>query len=213
MFSHKPKIWFISQFIFWKIFGCSCKRTQLTKTLVTQSTKGWTVLHLQCIENYLSFTIDITKVTNFYFLAKLFNDDYIKFLNFQIIIHWSRRTLTTHTKERGIFSVFEKKKLSEKKIKANIIVSRTTLCTQNIKFCMQNFFFRKMFVCVRKSICSWKKKNQKNFWAKFSNLLQKFFVSPSKKCQSYNFHILEYCMISIFFKKRKPQFFSTRLFY
>ena len=110
-------------------------------------------------------------------------------MNFQIIIHWSRRTLTPHTKESGIFSVFEKN-IKWKEKKANFIVSRTTLCTQNIKFCMQNFFFRKMFVCVRKSICGWKKK-QKKFWAKFSKLLEKFFVSPSKKCQSYNFHIWE----------------------
>ena len=41
------------------------------------------------------------------------------------------------------FSAFLKKKLSEKKVKANFIASRTTLCTQNIKFCMQKFFFEK----------------------------------------------------------------------
>ena len=44
-------------------------------------------MHRKLPDNGLSFTIDITKVTNFYFLAKFFNDDYIKFLNLQIIRH------------------------------------------------------------------------------------------------------------------------------
>ena len=35
--------------------------------------------------------------------------------------------------------------LSEKKIKANFIVSETTLCTQNFQFCMQKKNFRKKF--------------------------------------------------------------------
>ena len=40
------------------------------------------------------------------------------------------------------------KKISEekRKEKSNISISRTTLYTQKIKFCMQNFFFQKMFV-------------------------------------------------------------------
>ena len=64
------------------------------------------------------------------------------------------------TKEIGVFNVFERKQefstflkgnrsfqRFQKKIKANIIVSRTTLCTQKINFCMQKkFFFRKIFV-------------------------------------------------------------------
>ena len=71
------------------------------------------------------------------------------------------------------------------------------------------FCFRKMFVCVRKSICDWKK-NQKNFWAKFSKLLEKFFVSPSKKCQSYNFHIWE-LYDKHFFQKRKTSVFYHQI--
>ena len=38
-------------------FGCACNRTQVTKTLVTQRTKGWTFLHLQCIENDLVLAV------------------------------------------------------------------------------------------------------------------------------------------------------------
>ena len=51
-----------------------------------------------------------------------------------------------------MFSTFLKGNRSfqrfQKNIKANIIVSRTTLCTQKIKFCMQKKFFSfgKMFV-------------------------------------------------------------------
>ena len=68
-----------------------------------------------------------------------------------------------------------------------------------------------MFVCVRISICGSKKK-QKTFWAKFSKLLEKFFGSPSKKCQSYNFHLWE-LYDKHYFQKTKTSVFFTRLFY
>ena len=42
----KQRVIFCFNFIFWKILGCVCNRTQVTKTLVTQSTKVWTVLIL-----------------------------------------------------------------------------------------------------------------------------------------------------------------------
>ena len=154
------------------------------------------------------FTIDITKVTNFYFLAKCFNDDYFKFLKFQFIKHWSSHTLTLHTKEIGIFSVFEKKNLSEKKIKANFIVSRTTLCTQNIKFCMQKKICEKcLFVYeIRFAV---EKKNKKIFGPNFQN----YFAKLSKKCQSCNFHIWELYDKGFFHKNKNLNFFITRLFY
>ena len=63
-----------------------------------------------------------------------------------------------------------------KRKKGKIIVSRTTLCTQKIKFCMPKIFFRKKFVYVQNSTWAWKKK-QKNFWGKFSKLLGRIFVS------------------------------------
>ena len=40
-----------------KNFGCVCNRTQVTKTLVTQSTKGWTALHL--LKNDLNYLPDV----------------------------------------------------------------------------------------------------------------------------------------------------------
>ena len=108
------------------------------------------------------------------------------------------------------FSAFLKKKLSEKKVKANFIASRTTLCTQNIKFCMQKFFSKN--VCLRTKIDLRLKKFLGQFLGQFSELLEKIFVSPSKKA-SHTISIYGNSMISIFFKKRKPQFFITRLFY
>ena len=75
----------------------------------------------------------------------------------------------------------------------------------------KNFFSKN--VCLRTKFDLPLKKKQKKFWAKFSKLLEKFFVSPSKKCQSYNFHIWD-LYDKHFFQKRKPQFFFiTRLFY
>ena len=63
VFSINQKVVFCFQIIFWKTLGCVCNRTQMTKTLVSQSTKGWTVLHLRKIPIFfeLSFTNDITK--------------------------------------------------------------------------------------------------------------------------------------------------------
>ena len=94
-----------------------------------------------------------------------------------------------HTYEIGIFSVFEEKIWSQKKIKANIIVSRTTLCTQKIKFCMHKNFFEKCLFAyeIRFAV---EKKNKK-FLGQIFKITWKSFVSPSKKCQSYNFLIWE----------------------
>ena len=109
------------------------------------------------------------------------------------------------------FSAFLKKKLSEKKVKANFIASRTTLCTQNIKFCMQIFFSKN--VCLRTTIdLRLKKKNEKIFGPNFQNYLKNFLCRHQKNA-SHTISIYGNCMMSIFFKKRKPQFFITRLFY
>ena len=107
-------------------------------------------------------------------------------------------------------SAFLKKKLSEKKIKANFIVSRTTLCTQNIKFCMQKKNFEKCLFAyeIRFAV----EKKTKIFGPNFQNYLKKLFVSPSKKCASHTIFLYGNCMISIFFKETKTSVF-TRLFY
>ena len=117
----------------------------------------------------------------------------------------------TQYKRNKNFQRFWKKNLGEKKIKAINIVSRTTLCTQKIKFCMQKFFFRKMFVCVWNSICGWKK-TKKIFGPDFQNNL-KNFLCRHRKNASHTISIYGNCMISIFFKKGKLRFFITRLFY
>ena len=83
----------------------------------------------------------------------------------------------------------KKTKLSQKEIKANIIVTRTTLCSQKIKFCMQKKFFEKCLFAfeIRFAV---EKKKQKVFGPNFQNYLKNFCVAI-KKCQSYNFHIWE----------------------
>ena len=60
------------------------------------------------------------------------------FSNYQTLIKAHKNTPYKRNKNFQCF----KKKWNEKK-KAIIIVSRTTLCTQKIKFCMQKFFFGK----------------------------------------------------------------------
>ena len=71
------------------------------------------------------------------------------------------------------------------KKKTNIIVSRTTLCTQKVKFCMKNIFFQNFFVCTKFDLQL--KKNLKK-------------LSPSKNA-SHTIFIDGNCMESIFFKK------------
>ena len=56
------------------------------------------------------------------------------------------------------------------------------------------------------------KKKQKIFWAKISKLLEKFFVSPSKKCQSYNSHVWELYDKHFFQKNENLSFLSPECF-
>ena len=110
----------------------------------------------------------------------------------------------------GIFSVFEEKKLSQKKIKANIIVTRTTLCTQKkINFACKNFFFEQCLFAyeIRFAV----EKKTKSFWARFSKLLKNFLCRHQKNA-SYIISIYGNRMISITFKKRKPRFFLPDCF-
>ena len=95
------------------------------------------------------------------------------------------------------FSAFLKKKLSEKKVKANFIASRTTLCTQNIKFCMQNFFFEKCLFAYENRFAVEKK--QKIFGPNFQNYL-KHFLCRHQKNASHTISIYGNCMISILTK-------------
>ena len=71
--------------------------------------------------------------------------------------------------------------------------------------------FRKMFVCVRNSICGWKK-NKKFFGPNFQNYLKNFLCRHQKNA-SHTIPIYGNCMISIFFKKTRTSVFITRLFY
>ena len=72
-------------------------------------------------------------------------------------------------------------------------------------------FFSKN-VCLRTKIDLRLKKKKKNFGPNFQNYLKNFLCRHQKNA-SHTISIYGNCMISIFFKKRKPQFFITRLFY
>ena len=101
------------------------------------------------------------------------------------------------------------KKIKWKKSKAKIIVSRTTLCTQKIKLCMQKKFFRKMLFCVQKSIYVWK--NPKKFLGKFSKLLETIFFAPSLNFPLNSFGIVFF--VSTFQKVSIGAWGSTILFF
>ena len=78
----------------------------------------------------------------------------------------------------------------------------------------ENFYFycmfRKMFVCVRKSICGWKK-NKKKFGSNFQNYLKNFLCRHQKNA-SHTISIYGNCMISIFFKNKNLSFLSSDCF-
>ena len=96
----------------------------------------------------------------------------IKLLKYQTFI---KAYINIPNKRKRNFQRFWKKSYTAKMRKKNIIVFRTTLCTQKIKFCMQKKVFR--IVCLRiKFDLQLKKKTKKKFWG-----VSSFFVSPSKK--------------------------------
>ena len=105
-----------------------------------------------------------------------------------------------------------------KRKKANIIVSRTTLCSEKIKFCMQRKIFGKCLFAYKIRFAVEKKTKKK--WGKNSKFFQcvaiKNFVTPSKFCfaikkfQSYYFHIWK-LYGKKFFQKKLNQFFVTSL--
>ena len=149
----------------------------------TQSTIDWKILHLQCIEKTwivleLSFTNDVPKkpTLNFWQNFSTIIFFYICFLKLSDI----GQGIHKHAiQKKDKYSAFFVNHLAKKK--TNISVSRTTLSSQNIKFCMQKIFLGKsLFEC--------------KIWfateIKFRENL-KFLVPRSKKCLSYNCHIWE----------------------
>ena len=63
--------------------------------------------------------------------------------------------------------------------KSNSSISRTTLYTQKIKLCMQNFGFQKIFVYENQFAVE---KNAKKILGRFQKYFEKCLSSPSKKC-------------------------------
>ena len=147
------------------------------------------------------FTIDITKVTNFYFLAKFFNDDYFQIFEFSSYQTLIKAYINTPYKRNRNFQRFWKKNFSEKKIKANFIVSRTTLCTQNNKFCMQKKISKN--VCLRTKFDLRLKKKTKKFLGQIFKITSSKNASRHQKNASHTIPIYGNCMISIFFSKNE----------
>ena len=79
-----------------------------------------------------------------------------------------------------------KQSYPDKRKKSHFCVSRNTLCTQKFNFCMPKLFFGK-FLSTKFDMRL--KKKTKKFLSKFQNHLEKFLLSPSKKCLSYNLDI------------------------
>ena len=146
----------------------------MTKILVTQSNKGWAVLHLQCMKHDLNCLRAI--------FHKLYNKRN-KLLIFGIL------------GEIGIFSVFEKK-LSEKKKKAIFIVSRTTLCTQKIKFYKRLFAYKIRFAVEKKSkkcLGQVFKITTENFLCRIWKLYGKHFFQKPKLKSVFCHHCSHHC--------------------
>ena len=115
--------------------------------------------------------------------------------------HRSRHAKTCHcqTKEKEVLSILKKSNEEEKKKKSNISISRITLYTQKIKFCMI-FFFKKCLLEYENQFAV-KKITQKNFGRNFKNTL-KNFCRRHQKNASHTFSIYGNCMISVFFDKK-----------
>ena len=107
--------------------------------------------------------------------------------------------------KKGIFSIYEKKIKKQIGKKNNLSVSRTTLCTQKIKF------WKKILenVYLSTKIDLQLKKKQKKL-RQIQNFLENFLCRHQNKTASHTISIYGNCMISIFFKKRKPRILITR---
>ena len=93
--------------------------------------------------------------------------------------------------------------------KSKISLSRTTLYTQKIKFCMQNFFFSKI-VCLSTKI-NLRLKVTKNIGGNFKNTLKNFeiFVAAIEKNASHTFSYMEIVRLAFFLTKSFSFLFST----
>ena len=67
------------------------------------------------------------------------------------------------------FKSFLKKVMKRKEKKSNISISRTTLYTKKIKFCMQNFFSLKKRSFEYENQFAFEKKTQQIFGGNFKN--------------------------------------------
>ena len=96
--------------------------------------------------------------------------------------------------------------MKRKRKKSNISISRTTLYTQKIKFCMQNFFFKNCLFEYENQFAGLKKKNTKKCLGAISKSL---FCRRHQKIASHTFSIYGNFIISIFLTKNFSFLCST----
>ena len=118
-------------------------------------------------------------------------------LNYQTLI---KAYKNMSYKRKRSFKHIWKNLWREKEKKSNISFTRTTLYIKKKKFFQAKFFFRKMFVWVRKSICGWNK-YKKNFGGNLKKNLKNFCRRHQKKA-SHAFSISGNFMFSIFLTKK-----------
>ena len=177
VFSISQKLFFVAKFIFWQIFGCVFKRTRVTKTLVNQSSKGWTVLHLQCKENDLNclqavFYKWYNKSIKLLIFGKIFNNDCFDFWIFNLS-DLNQAYINKPYKTIVFSSVFEKKIIRE--------IYRTqdyVMHTKNYILPAKKCFSGKCFNAhqIRFAV----KKSKKNVGAIFQNFLKNFLCRHQK---------------------------------
>ena len=121
-------------------------------------------------------------------------------LNYQTLI---KAYINTPTKEIGIFSVLNKIIQVKRKKKPKLLYPGLGYAHRNINFACKKKFRKCLFAYKIRFVV------KKKFGGKFSKLLKKFFVSPSKNA-NHTISIYGNCMESIFFKKNfKSVFFLS----
>ena len=122
-----------------------------------------------------------------------------EFSNYQTLI---MAHINSPYKRNRNFQRFWRKKNKSKENKSQYYRNHDyVMHTKKLNLHAKNFF-RKMFICVRNSICGWKK--NKKFLGQIFKITLKI---PSKKCQSYNFHIWELYDKHFFSKNENLGFF------
>ena len=100
-------------------------------------------------------------------------------------------------KKKQEFQAFLKKVMKRKGKKSNISISRTRLYTQKIKFCMQVFFSKNVYLNTKINL---RLKKNKKFLGAISKIL---FCRRHQKNASHTISIYGNCITSVFFSENR----------